>query len=170
FTFEFALLAAGVPIRHIEEGRNVPMYKSNMPCTPVGRYRTEMIVSMRPMTPEQAETAARVTASFSRVHGAPVHMGDAKAIGINVTAKGGLDVNLYFDKKTHLLVKQQYQTKDETGKEVSQEAYLTGYKKFKGISYPVNVRIDRDSKKFLTSETTDVQLKETIPESIFQKP
>ena len=82
FTFEFALLAAGVPVRHIEEGRNVPMYKSDMPCAPVGRFQTDMIVSMRPMTPSQAKTAARVTASFPRVHGAPVHVGDAEAIGI----------------------------------------------------------------------------------------
>ncbi len=82
FTFEFALLAAGVPVRHIEEGRNVPMYKSNMPCKPVGRFQTDMIVSMRPMTSEQAGEAARVTAAFPRVHGAPVHVGNAEAIGI----------------------------------------------------------------------------------------
>ena len=82
FTFEFALLAAGIPVRHIEEGRNVPMYQSNLSCTPVGRFNTDMVVSMRPMTLDQAEQASRITASFPRSHGAPVHVGDAEAIGI----------------------------------------------------------------------------------------
>ena len=82
FTFEFALLEVGVPVRHIEEGKNVPMYRSNMPCAPVGRFNTDMIVSMRPMTPKQADEAARVTAAFPRVHGAPVHVGDPSAIGV----------------------------------------------------------------------------------------
>ncbi len=99
-----------------------------------------------------------------------ITVGESKAMGINVTAKGGLDVNLYFDKKTHMLVKQQFQTKDETGKEVNQEAYFSSYKKFKGLAYPTKVRVDRDGKKFLTSEISEIQLKETIPDSIFTKP
>mgnify|MGYP000920040372 CR=1 FL=1 len=37
FSFESALLDAGLPVRHIEEHCNVPMYKTNIPCTPAGR-------------------------------------------------------------------------------------------------------------------------------------
>lgn len=82
FTFETALLKAGVPVRHIEEGRNVPMYRTNMACTPAGRFYGPMVVSMRPMTPEHAELAMKITAAFPRVHGAPIHSGNPAAIGI----------------------------------------------------------------------------------------
>ena len=82
FSFEDALLAAGLPVRHIEENRNVPMYLSSIPCTPAGMFHGNMVVSMRPMTPEQAERAREITARMPRVHGAPVHMGDPAAIGI----------------------------------------------------------------------------------------
>jgi len=82
FTFEAALLKAGVPVRHIEEGKNVPMYRTNRVCTPAGRFHGPMVVSMRPMTPEHAELATKITAAFSRVHGAPIHSGNPAAIGI----------------------------------------------------------------------------------------
>ena len=82
FTFESALLDAGLPVRHIEEGRNVPMYRTNRACTPAGAFAGPLVVSMRPMTPEQAETAARVTEAYPQVHGGPVHVGDPEAIGI----------------------------------------------------------------------------------------
>jgi uncharacterized protein YcsI (UPF0317 family) len=82
FTFENALLASGVPVRHIEEGRNVPMYRTNIACREAGRFRGPMVVSMRPLTPGQAVTATRVCSRFPRAHGAPVHIGDPAAIGI----------------------------------------------------------------------------------------
>src|SRR5262249_41152845 len=58
FTFENALLEAGVPVRHIEQGRNVPMYRTNIACRPAGVFRGPLVVSMRPMTPVQAVAAA----------------------------------------------------------------------------------------------------------------
>lgn len=82
FTFENALLQAGVPLRHVEMGRNVPMYRTNIPCRPAGVFRGPMVVSMRPMTPAQAVTAVRVCGRFPRAHGVPVHFGDPAAIGI----------------------------------------------------------------------------------------
>ncbi len=82
FTFESALLQAGVPLRHIEQGRNVPMYRTNVPCRPAGAFRGPLVVSMRPLTPAQAVTATRVCGRFPRAHGAPVHFGDPAAIGI----------------------------------------------------------------------------------------
>ncbi len=83
FTFESALLEADLPVRHIEEGRNVPMYRTDIACQPAGPFQGPLVVSMRPMTPEQAEDARRITAAFPRVHGDPVHVGDAGAIGID---------------------------------------------------------------------------------------
>lgn len=82
FTFDHALAAAGIIPRHVEEGRNVPMYRTNMATVPAGRFRGPLVVSMRPMTPSQARVAARLSAAFPRSHGGPVHMGDPDAIGI----------------------------------------------------------------------------------------
>jgi uncharacterized protein YcsI (UPF0317 family) len=82
FTFENALLAAGVPVRHIEEGANVPMYRTNIPCKSAGRFSGPLVVSMRPLTPEMAVKATRICSRFPRAHGAPVHFGDPSAIGI----------------------------------------------------------------------------------------
>jgi uncharacterized protein YcsI (UPF0317 family) len=83
FTFENALTAAGVPVRHIEMGCNVPMYRTNIACRPAGRFHGPMVVSMRPMTPAEAVTATRVCGRFPRAHGAPIHFGDPSAIGIH---------------------------------------------------------------------------------------
>lgn len=82
FSFEDALLEAGVPVRHIEEGRNVPMYNTSIPLKPAGVFHGNMVVSMRPVPRELVVRAVTVTAAMPRVHGAPVHIGDPKAIGI----------------------------------------------------------------------------------------
>jgi uncharacterized protein YcsI (UPF0317 family) len=82
FTFENALLQAGVPVRHIEQGRNVPMYRTTLPCTPAGAFRGPLVVSMRPMTQAQAERASAICAHFPLAHGAPVHIGAPADIGI----------------------------------------------------------------------------------------
>ncbi|MDW7709184.1 MAG: putative hydro-lyase [Deferrisomatales bacterium] len=82
FTFEAALLDAGVPVRHLEEGRNVPMFRTSLACVPAGPFRGPLVVSMRPMPPEQAARAAEITARHPHFHGAPVHVGDPGAIGV----------------------------------------------------------------------------------------
>ena len=82
FTFEDALIGAGLPLRHIEEGVNVPMYRTRRACAAAGGFAGPMVVSMRPMTPAQAEAAIAVTRPYQRVHGAPVHVGDPALLGI----------------------------------------------------------------------------------------
>ncbi len=82
FTFEAALLKAEVPVRHLEEGRNVPMYITSIPCAPAGLFEGPLVVSMRPIPPEKVARAAAVTARFPAVHGAPVHVGTPEALGI----------------------------------------------------------------------------------------
>ena len=62
--------------------RNVPMYRTTIPCTPAGVFRGDMVVSMRPLRPDQAITAVRVCSRFGKAHGAPVHWGDPAALGI----------------------------------------------------------------------------------------
>jgi uncharacterized protein YcsI (UPF0317 family) len=82
FTFENALMQAGLPVRHLDQGCNVSMYRTSLPCQPAGRFRGNMVVSMRPMTPAQAIRAVQVCSRFPRAHGAPVHIGDPASIGI----------------------------------------------------------------------------------------
>jgi uncharacterized protein YcsI (UPF0317 family) len=83
FTFERALLAAELPVRHIEQGVNVPMYTTAVPCHPAGRFSGPLVVSMRPMTRKQAVRATEVTGRYTAVHGAPVHVGEPGRLGID---------------------------------------------------------------------------------------
>jgi uncharacterized protein YcsI (UPF0317 family) len=82
FSFEQALVDAGLPVRHIEQGRNVPMYRTNLQTTPAGVFSGPMVVSMRPMRAAAAIRAIQVTSRFPDVHGAPVHIGDPSLIGV----------------------------------------------------------------------------------------
>ncbi len=82
FTFEAALLRAGVPVRHIELGRNVSMYRTNIPCAAAGIFRGPLVVSMRPLKPADAIRAVQITSRYPSVHGAPVHLGLPDRIGI----------------------------------------------------------------------------------------
>ncbi len=82
FSFEQALIEAGIPMRHIEQGSNVPMYRTNIQTVPAGVFHGPMVVSMRPMKPADAVRAVQVTSRFPRVHGAPVHIGLPHMIGI----------------------------------------------------------------------------------------
>jgi uncharacterized protein YcsI (UPF0317 family) len=83
FSFENALVRAGLPVRHLELGCNVPMYRTTIPCVPAGVFRGPLVVSMRPMTPAQAQEAAGICARYPRSHGAPVQVGQPEAIGIH---------------------------------------------------------------------------------------
>ena len=104
FSFEEALLEAGLPVRHLQQEkskggdgadtpvlpglqlacdpRNVPMYRTGVPTAPAGPFSGPLVVSMRPMTPQQAGRAAEVTAAFPRVHGRCVYAGDPASLGI----------------------------------------------------------------------------------------
>jgi uncharacterized protein YcsI (UPF0317 family) len=82
FTFEEALINNGIPIRHIEENCNVPMYKTNIACTKAGRFEGPMVVSMRPMKEKDVIRAVQVTSRFPSVHGAPIHIGNPETLGI----------------------------------------------------------------------------------------
>ena len=97
FSFEEALMEAGIQVRHIAQGRNVPMYKTNIETVKAGPFEGPMVCSMRPMTPENARKAYAITEKMPNVHGAPVHMGDGVEIGIGDIMKPdyGDAVDLY---------------------------------------------------------------------------
>ncbi|CDZ75462.1 UPF0317 protein [Peptoniphilus sp. ING2-D1G] len=82
FSFESAMLNAGIPVRHIEDNHNVPMYLTNIETKPAGAFHGKMVVSMRPIPYHQVVRAVTVTSRFPSVHGAPVHVGSPELIGI----------------------------------------------------------------------------------------
>lgn len=82
FSFEQALIEAGVPLRHVTDGHNVAMYKTSIESVPAGRFHGPMVVSMRPMKAADAIRSVQVTSRFPTVHGAPVHIGRPDLIGI----------------------------------------------------------------------------------------
>jgi uncharacterized protein YcsI (UPF0317 family) len=87
FSFEEALMAAGLHLRYVEEGRNVPMYRTSVDTAPAGRFRGKLVVSMRPFKPADAIRAIEITSRYPRVHGAPVHIGSPESIGIENLAE-----------------------------------------------------------------------------------
>ncbi|MCA1770516.1 MAG: putative hydro-lyase [Halomonas sp.] len=82
FTFEHALALDGLPVRHIDEGRNVPMYNTSVALTSAGGFGGRLVVSMRPFRAADAIRAIQITTRYPQAHGAPVHIGDPALIGI----------------------------------------------------------------------------------------
>jgi len=82
FSFENTLADAGLTPRHVEQQCNVPMYKTQVPNIRSGKFGGELVVSMRPYTPDNVPKAAAVTGTFPGAHGAPVQAGNAEGLGI----------------------------------------------------------------------------------------
>ena len=82
FTFENALDDAGLHLAHIDQGKNVPMFVTNVQTTPAGAFAGPLVVSMRPQPANRVADAVRITSRYPSVHGRPVHVGDPAGIGI----------------------------------------------------------------------------------------
>ena len=82
FSFEEALMAEGVPVRHVAAGRNVAMFVTDRPTVPAGPFAGPLVVSMRGLPPGDVERAAAISARMPLAHGAPIHAGDPSALGI----------------------------------------------------------------------------------------
>lgn len=82
FSFEEALVDAGINLRHLDEQKNVAMYRTSIPLSPVGDFHGSMVVSMRPIPDHRVADAAAITGRYPDVHGAPVHIGNPAEIGI----------------------------------------------------------------------------------------
>ena len=82
FSFESELIEAGIEQRHNNMGRNVPMYLTNVACTPAGSMSGNMVMSMRPIPHNQVVKAVQISSAIPKVHGAPLHIGDPAALGI----------------------------------------------------------------------------------------
>eukprot|EP01129_Flabellula_baltica_P007378 TRINITY_DN2865_c0_g1_i3.p1 TRINITY_DN2865_c0_g1~~TRINITY_DN2865_c0_g1_i3.p1 ORF type:complete len:153 (-),score=35.74 TRINITY_DN2865_c0_g1_i3:25-483(-) len=82
FSFEKFLIDGGVPVRNIEQGKNVSMYNTNIECIPSGPFSTNMVVTYRPIPADLVQKASDITLTCGAAHGPPVHIGDPKEIGI----------------------------------------------------------------------------------------
>jgi uncharacterized protein YcsI (UPF0317 family) len=87
FTFEQALVQAGVRLWHLENQKSVAMWRTNIESRPAGAFHGPMVVSMRPIRPGDLAKAVTASARFPGAHGAPIHMGDPASIGISDITK-----------------------------------------------------------------------------------
>ena len=87
FTFEQAMVQAGVRLWHLEHGKAVAMWRTNIQCRSAGVFHGPMVVSMRPIRAAELSKAVTASARFPGAHGAPVHIGDPAAIGIGDIGK-----------------------------------------------------------------------------------
>ncbi len=87
FSFETALLQAGVPVRHIEERKNVSMFITSVACVPAGAFTGPLVVTMRPIPAPLVPRAVQISGRFPVVHGAPIHVGDPETLGIHDLGK-----------------------------------------------------------------------------------
>lgn len=83
FTFEHALMQAGIPLWHIEHDKTVPMFRSNIDTVPAGPFSGKMVVSMRAIPEDRVDETVAISRRFPLAHGAPVHWGDPAGIGIS---------------------------------------------------------------------------------------
>lgn len=82
FTFENALQREGIPVRHIDQAVNVPMFRSNIPLVSAGPFHGHMVVTMRPIPEAMVARAHEISARFPQAHGAPIATGNPRALGI----------------------------------------------------------------------------------------
>ena len=82
FSFEEAMIRDKIPVRHIEEDKNVPMFITHIPCKSAGLFHGPMVVTMRPIPSEKVARVVQITSRYASVHGAPIHIGDPSTIGI----------------------------------------------------------------------------------------
>lgn len=82
FGFEGRLQKARVPVRNVEQGTNVSMYRTAVPCVPAGAFSCPLVVTMRPVPAAMLDAAVEVTHLNPLAHGAPVHIGDPALLGI----------------------------------------------------------------------------------------
>jgi uncharacterized protein YcsI (UPF0317 family) len=82
YTFERAMVAAGLPVRHLECGCTVPVFRTNAACEPAGAFEGPLVVTMRPIPSQLVPRAVQISARYPGAHGAPVHIGDPAGLGI----------------------------------------------------------------------------------------
>ena len=84
FSFEEALLAAGLRLKFFDKNDVAGVYITNVDTVPAGPFRGPLMVTMRAFKPADAIRAIQITSRFPNVHGAPVHIGNPAGIGVDL--------------------------------------------------------------------------------------
>jgi hypothetical protein len=93
------------------------------------------------------------------------------AIGVKVAHEGFHDVDLFFDKTTHLLVKTESRLMHPvTMQEAPAVAYYSDYKESNGLKEPRKFVLHLDGQKFLEAELTETKYLEKVDQNDFAKP
>lgn len=115
------------------------------------------------LVPLKAKSFTLATVGEVQVEGKP-------AVGIRVSHAGRRDVNLFFDKATHMLVKTEARVKDEeSGKEMTEETVMSGYDG-KDVQTALKLTVKRDGELYVEAELSDVRLVEKLDDSVFAMP
>jgi hypothetical protein len=101
-----------------------------------------------------------------------IKVDDHPAVGIKVARKEYPEVKLYFDKKTHLLVKSEWRTKssEEKFKEVTAESYYSKYQEIDGAQVSTRMVMKRDGKPYVEADVMDYKAAGKLDDSVFAKP
>lgn len=100
-----------------------------------------------------------------------IQVGGKPALGLRVAKKDHPDINMYFDKKSTLLVKMEYRTKDPmSGQEVTEEKVITEYQTVEGLPTAKKIEMSRDGKHFMAAEVIEVKHLEQVDDSEFNLP
>jgi hypothetical protein len=92
------------------------------------------------------------------------------AVGVLVKSKGYKDISLYFDKGTGLLAKFEKRSLDPmSGNEFTEERITTEYQKVDGMPTPKKVVVNKDGKKAVELEITEVKFLEKLDDDEFKK-
>jgi hypothetical protein len=95
-------------------------------------------------------------------------IGCRKAIGVTVKAKNHQDIDMYFDKENHLLVKTRRKGPTFSGEDLVEEYFFSDHKKTDGIVWPRKIVVYWDGKKHHEVEVTEIKLSKQIPEKEFR--
>jgi hypothetical protein len=100
-----------------------------------------------------------------------VKVDDRPAIGLKIVQKDRPEVDLFFDKDTHLPVKCQLRVKEpDKEQEVTHSWFFSGHKEIDGVKHPMKVTLNRDDTKLLEIELSEVKVEDKVDENSFAMP
>jgi hypothetical protein len=100
---------------------------------------------------------------------AEARLDDKAVVGVKVAHKGRVDVQLYFDKQTHLLVKAQRHSR-EAGTAVARETRFSDYKEYDGLQMPARLLESVNGKKTTEWTITRYKFPAQLEDGTFRKP
>lgn len=71
FSAERALIEHGIRLRHLEQGKNIAMYRTTIECAATSRFHGPLVVTMRPIKTTMIDKVVEITGRYPFAHGAP---------------------------------------------------------------------------------------------------